>query len=246
MKFPKIVSALLCSAILATPVSAFDYDLIREGQVFDYDVVGQFTNPAVRVLKKQGGKVLIEYIEGDRAGQVEWVSPTRLMTMDESRKQEGENIGAGIGVGIVVICAITGACEDDKTKKKQPLVQEKGKDSAEVPTSLPDGRDYEVAVKNDCSRDVKFWIAYYRDGKFYGSSDYWNLKAKGTFDLKSKGNPVTADNELAFIYVESVTGGLVWNGQGKSYIRMDGERYDMRRYEMAKVDGYYQVTLTCG
>ncbi|MCR8722924.1 hypothetical protein [Frigidibacter sp. ROC022] len=238
MKIRNLMS-LVFSLALAGEALAVDYGIIAPDQIYDYDVFGQFTNPRAKVLDKRNGQVLIQILEGDRAGEVEWVSPSKLLTLDESRKQESENIGAGIGIGIAVICAITGGCKDDAAGKGDS-------GGGTIPKSMPDDVNRKVVISNRCSRPFDIWLAYYLDGQFRGNGDYWTIKpAIRTYLTGSSGAKVIADNDQVYYFAKSTDGQLVWNGRNKTKVRMEGKVYDMRPGKMVLKSGEYELALTC-
>jgi hypothetical protein len=227
----EIRALLIAALVLAGPAQAVDYEIIAVDQIYDFDVFGQFTNPKARVLKKEDGRVLIQILEGDRAGEVEWVLPSKLLTLDESRKQELENVETGIGVGVAIICALAGGCD---------------KEPGTIPETMPDGPDRNVLVQNKCDRDVSLWLTYYHDGRWLGGTAGWLIAAgKRTYLGLGNEKKLIADNDLVYLYAASTDGSKTWKGDSKTIVRLGDDRYDMRRVEMDRLGPDYLIALSC-
>jgi len=226
--------ASLIFGLMATSASAVEYSIVRKGQTYEYDAIFQFTNPRARVLDKKNGRVLIEILEGDNAGEVDWVSASKLLTTSESQKQEAENIGAGIGIGLAVLCTLTNTCpkkEEEPPKQKTALISE--------------GTDRRVSIGNKCSKPVEIWLAYYNDGKFLGQNVFWTIQPDETVTLNSKGGgKLYADNSKFFYFAQSE--GKEWTWDGDEVINLEGKKkLKMREINAGLKGGKFNFNLTC-
>ncbi len=103
-----IIFFLLCANLFALPLAD-----IHVGAVYYHDSFNN--NERVRVLEIQGSRVKIQFLEGNNAGAIEFVSPSDLLTPSQSRK---EAIDEGVGTAAVaglILCAIFD-CNDDSEK----------------------------------------------------------------------------------------------------------------------------------
>lgn len=229
----RLVAVCLCVSVFASSVFAIEYEHVRAGQTYEYDLSFQFTNPRARVLEKRGGKVLIEILEGDRAGEVDWVSPSKLLTSSESQKQETENIVGGLAVGAAIFCALTDSCP--KTEEKKSFKQ-----SGNVSAG-----DRRVLISNNCHKTIELWLAYYRQGKFLGDDVYWTIKPgeKSYLNVKD-GSTLYADSNKFLFYARSTDQKLVWEGERE--INLAGKRkLPMKTLNVSQDDDRYSAELTC-
>ncbi len=237
------VFALTASMALAPiAASAVPIEHVREGQVYDFDVFGQFTNPRAEVLDVARGQVLIQILEGNRQGEVLWVAPGRLLTLDQSRQQEAENIGGGIVVGLALLCLISGECDEEAPAASTTTAPPPPSDRSSVSyTPVADGA---IVVDNMCDREITFRFAYYNDGQMIRPDLDWTLGGDGLWRLNNEdGDVIMTDFDTILYHAETTDGAAIWSGD--TNVRLGGQTFGMRRVDLSEEGQDYQLRLAC-
>lgn len=185
--------------MIGNPAWPVEYDIVAPGQVYELDVVG-ITNPQAIVLSKNQGMITVQITEGNRSGEVLNVRPEDLLTSDESFKQEVENVEIGVGLTVLVICALTDCNKEDS--------------EAIAPSSQPVGGRH-VFLYNHCGEEISVWVAFHRTGRVVYTVEPYKIASEDGMYLKADGDFIVVDRLSLYTHVTTV-----WNG----VVNDDGER----------------------
>lgn len=246
-----ILSLAVCCAMMTLPTSAIEYKHIEKDQTYDLDLQFQFTNPLVKVLDKRAGRVLVQILEGDRKGEVDWYSPSKLLTRSESRKQETENIGGGLAVGAAILCQFSETCrnnvERNRRKKNKPYASKPTKKALQSNSLVhaPEGPDRRVRIQNDCHKKVMIWLAYSLNGALHGGNYSWTIQPSKASKLNLRGKvALLADASEMYFYAKSTDSVYKWTG--KHRINLEGKNQLPMQFINARLsNGNYNIRLTC-
>ncbi len=233
----RLISTLTILLLIAHPTLSADYSIIREGQRYELDVSFQFTNPSALVLKKGGGKVMIEILEGDRKGEVLWVSPGKLLTTDQSRKQEAENVVDGLSAAAALLCALSKNCDPNNQKKSTPRNSNPDQNYPRLPLR-------QVQFANTCNKTIDVWLAYRNNGGLRGSNAYWTIKPDESFSIRSSGKTVFADSDQMWVFAKAKDESLQWSG-GRSITLAGKKTLDMQKANVFVRNNRWQISFNC-
>lgn len=106
-----LISAL-CLGLVASPISALTLRDIQVDGIYYHNAFNN--NNAVRVLRVEASRILVQFLEGSRAREVDYVPLADLMTKSESDAEAAEDIGQTIGGAAIILCVLMGCMDDEE------------------------------------------------------------------------------------------------------------------------------------
>jgi hypothetical protein len=190
------------SLFLATHSISVELSEIIIGGTYYHDEWNN--NNKAKVVAIRGDRVEIVYLEGDRAGEVDRVSASDLLTRTESREEAMEDVAEGATVAIVAVAAFVCLVDPDSCKQEQEQVETK-------PQTTLNYRN--IYFQNDCGIQASLSITYLNQKTEWITMGWWNIPAyEGRFLADGNNNYIALSSEHFYYYAETPKAELLWNG----------------------------------
>lgn len=86
---------------------------------------------------------------------------------------------------------------------------------------------YRIAVKNNCSENVRFGIYYLQVSDDWKAEGWWNISANSRTLLRGNDGPLYSKNRVFYFYGTTASGKVF---DGEQYVSLGGSGYQFRRH----------------